>query len=198
MSISQYTVQALPSGGASLRTWLGEMKTLIAVGQHIDPTDVDDSDALHGVTELTELAARLASVRLGLLAQVDPRKAARTQRGATSTAAWLRQHGTAAGAANREVTLATALQEHTATREALAGGRITPEQAAVITTAVDRLSDVVPDAERVAAEALLLDKAGYLDPVNLRKAGVWRAAQIDPAAPGTWPRRRRRWWPSES
>ena len=111
-----------------------------------------------------------------------PARPPRTKRGATSTAAWLRQHGTAAGAANREVTLATALVKSiTATREALAGGRISPEQAAVITGAVDRLSEAVPDAEKAATEALLLDKASYLDPVNLRKAGVWRAAQIDPA-----------------
>ena len=66
----------------------------------------------------------------------------------------------------------------------MAGGRISPDQAAVITGAVDRLSDAVPDAERAATEALLLDKAAYLDPVNLRKAGVWRAAQIDPQGSG--------------
>jgi hypothetical protein len=160
------------------------MKTLIAVGQHIDPADVSDSDALEGVTELNELAARLASVRLGLLGQVDVRKAARTKRGATSTAPWLRQHGTAAGAANREVTLAGALVEHTATRAALATGRITADQAGVITTALDRLSDQVNEVEKAQTEAVLLDKASYLDPSGLRKAAVWRAVQIDPQGSG--------------
>ena len=192
MSISQYTVQALPSGGASLRAWLHDMGELVGVGAQIDPTVVSDSDALEGVTRLKQLASRLAAVELGLLAQVEARKAARTRRGATSTAAWLRQHGTAAGAANREVTLATALQEHAATREALASGRISAEQAAVITTAVDRLSDAVPDAERVATEALLLDKAGLPGPGQPAQGrGVAGRPDRPAAARGTWPGRRR-------
>src|SRR5215475_3122395 len=72
----------------------------------VDLDGVGDSAALDGVRRLSDLSARLTASRLALVAEVDRRGAARRATGATSTAAWLRTGGMAAGAAVREVQLA--------------------------------------------------------------------------------------------
>jgi hypothetical protein len=96
--------------------------------------------------------------------------------GATSTAAWLahktRQTRARCHAAAR---LAEALDErYDATREALAAGRINPDQAEAIVKAVDMLTgehDDLPPDIHARAEAHLLDLAERFDAGHLRRLG---------------------------
>ena len=89
-----------------------------------------------------------------------------------------------AGAAARQVALAGSLTEHEATRRALQTGSINPEQAQVITGALDGLSDAVGEVQRAAVEGRLLADAGRLDPGRLRKEAVAQAARVDPGGSG--------------
>ena len=127
--------------------------------------------------------SRLAAVRLGLVAAVQAAGAAKVT-GAKSTAEWLRSQGTGAGAARRQVNLAEALVEHTATRQRLAAGRCSAEQAEVVAGFLDSLSQDVPAEVRAAAEADLLQRASTLDPKGLQDAATRWAARIDPAGSG--------------
>jgi hypothetical protein len=189
MSISQLVVDAVPSGAASLPSWLDELDEVVAASSSVDVAAATDAQLLDLVLRLGSTAARLSALKLAAIAQIDTRKAARNRLGATSTAAWLRSTGTAPGAATREVTLARALDWHAPTRDALAAGAISTEQAQVITAAVDALSDAVPDAERRDAEERLLAAAAWSDPVQLRKLATAQAARVDPAGAGDLERR---------
>ena len=127
--------------------------------------------------------SRLAAVRLAVVAAVQAAGAARAT-GAKSTAEWSRAQGTGAGAARRQVYLAEALVEHAATREGLAAGRCSSEQAEVVAGFLDALSDDVSAEVRAAAEADLLERAAILDPKGLAQAATGWAARIDPAGSG--------------
>jgi hypothetical protein len=124
---------------------------------------------------LDRLGSRLAELELRVLAGAD-RNQVGDGSGATSTAAWL------AGATRQtrarcasEVRLAAALdEEFTATRAALAVGRVNPAQARVIVESVDLLTaehDDLASGTRAAAETHLLDLAGEFDAVALRRLG---------------------------
>src|SRR5947207_652828 len=159
MSISRLATAEPPPGDCALFAALDDAETAAAALLLVDATRISDPATLEGVQRLNELASRLAAAKLSLLAQVDLRRAATTRHGATSTAAWLRTTGLAAGAALREVQLAGGLTRHDATRDALASGRINPEQAAVITGALERLSGAVAPDGVTGAERRLLDNA---------------------------------------
>ena len=143
-----------------------------------------DAGQVDVVRRLTAMASRLAAVKLAVVAQVEARSAARRVTGATSTAAWLRADGMSAGAASRQVALAGSLGRHEATRSALASGHINPEQAHVITEALDRLSDAVADSDKDTVETRLLSDAARLDPGQLRKQAMAAAARVDPTGSG--------------
>ncbi len=185
MSITALPVQALPAtGGASVRAWLNDVEQVLANSGRLDVSAGTDAGLVESARRLTAVLSRVAAVKLAVLAEVDGRDAARRATGATSTAAWLRADGMSPGAAHREVRLAGALGQHEATRAAMADGRINPEQAAVITDALDGLSDTVTSADKAAVEERLLVQAGRLDPGQLRKEAVAAAARIDPTGSG--------------
>src|SRR6266702_4788865 len=157
MSITALQVQALPvSGGASVRGWLDDMERMLARTVHRDVSTDTDHALVESTRRLTAVLSRVAAVKLAVLAEVDRRDAARRTTGATSTAAWLRADGMSPGAAHREVRLAGSLLDHDATREAMQAGRINPEQAQVITDALDGLSDAVSVDDKTEVEQRLL------------------------------------------
>src|SRR6266702_514229 len=185
MSITALQVQALPEpGGASVRGWLNDMERMLARTVHLDVSTGTDAGLVESTRRLTSVLSRVNAVKLAVLAEVDRRDAARRTTGATSTAAWLRADGMSPGAAHREVRLAGALAGYEATRAAMAAGRINPEQAAVITDALDGLSDAVNVDDKTEVEERLLGQAGRLDPGQLRKEAVAAAARIDPTGSG--------------
>src|SRR6266567_2762332 len=153
MSITALQVQALPEpGGASVRGWLNDIDEVLARAGRLEVSTGTDAALVESTRRLTAVLSRVAAVKLTVLAEVDRRDAARRTTGATSTAAWLRADGMSPGAAHREVRLAGALADHDATREAMQAGRINPEQAAVITDALDALSDQVIDRDKNESE----------------------------------------------
>src|SRR6266568_1681374 len=161
MSITALQVQALPEpGGASVRGWLDDMERMLARTVHLDVSTDTDHALVQTTRRLTSVLSRVAAVKLAVVAEVDRRGAARRTTGATSTAAWLRADGMSPGAAHREVRLAGALGQHDATRAAMQAGWINPEQAAVITDALDALSDQVTERDKAAVEQRLLEQAG--------------------------------------
>src|SRR5882672_11656703 len=106
MSVTALQVESLPSGGDSLRAWLLEAEAVLGRASGVDVTGVQGVELVDAGRRLTALASRLAAVKLAVVAEVDRRSAARRVTGATSTAAWLRADGMAAGAAHREGALA--------------------------------------------------------------------------------------------
>jgi Domain of unknown function (DUF222)/HNH endonuclease len=181
MALNPLLVDALPTGSASLSAWLEEMERLADAGAQLEVDAVDGALAMRAVNRLTQIATRVAAVKLALVARVDELQAARSRVGATSTAAWLHAGGAAPGAATREVVRDSAI---TPTRDAMAAGVISPEQAQVITTAVGALSDQVVGGDREEAERRLLDAAAWSDPVQLRKLASAEAARLDPSGSG--------------
>jgi hypothetical protein len=124
---------------------------------------------------LDRLESRLAELDLRVLAAGD-RNEVGADKGATSTAAWL-AHETRQTRArcHAAVRLAGALDErYDATREALAAGRVNPDQAEVIVRAVDALTrehDDLPADIHARAEAHLLELAETFDAAQLRRLG---------------------------
>jgi len=124
---------------------------------------------------LDRVASRLAELQLRVLVAAD-RNEVGADDGATSTAAWL-AHETRQlrGRCHAAVRLAEALDErYAATREALASGRINPDQAEVVVKAVEALTrtyDDLPADIHTRAEAHMLDLAERFDAITLHRLG---------------------------
>lgn len=124
---------------------------------------------------LDRVGSRLAELNMRVLVAAD-RNDVGADSGATSAAAWL-AHGTRQTRARcaAAVRLATELDEDfTATRQALAQGRVNLEQAQVIVRAVNLLSDEyddLPPGTRDRAEEHLLDLARDFDAATLLRMG---------------------------
>jgi hypothetical protein len=137
-------------------------------------------------TSLLQLAraeARIAELRLRVLAAADRNDVA-DQTGASSTAAWL-AHETRQDrpAAHADLRLALALDGgFTATRDALAGGRVDLARARVIVRAVQQLPESVGQADRDRAEKHLVHLAGDHDATALRALGRRLSEVLDPEA----------------
>ena len=120
--------------------------------------------------ELTGLEARLAELKLRVLASADD---VALESGDRSAATWL-AHRTRSGigAALGHARLAEALDARCpGVREALMAGRVGLEQARVIVTALDELpADLDPEL-RAKAEAHLITEAGHFGPRELRRLG---------------------------
>ena len=118
------------------------------------------------------LESRLAGLRLRLVSAAEQAGTAESA-GAPNTAAWLRANTrTDRAAAGRAVKLAKALEgEFTHTAEAMAGGRVTEEQARVIVRAVQALPSNIDTAVRRQGEAHLVEQAATFDPVELARLG---------------------------
>ncbi|MEJ7831386.1 MAG: DUF222 domain-containing protein [Nocardioides sp.] len=121
---------------------------------------------------LTRLAAQVAELELRVVAHAD-RVRVGDESGATSTANWW-AHTTkmTRREAHQKVRLAHSLEDHEALRTDLANGVVLPEQAQVITEALDALpDDLVNEATLVLAEKTLLTCAGDHDAKALRVLG---------------------------
>ena len=132
------------------------------------------------VEELEALRCRLAAVQTTVLAEIDARQVPKTHLGWGSTAEWFTHlAGTHRSTGHRTVRHAGQLvDELPATHAALRAGRVSPEQAAVIADAIDRLPHK-PEL-RGRAEALLLDEATRLNATDLAKAAKHLLAVADP------------------
>lgn len=135
-----------------------------------------------GVEELQRLKGHLAALEAELLAEVDAREVARKDLAWGSTSDWythtagtFRRHG------RRTVTHARLLTgDRTATLAALRAGTVSPEQAEVIVTAIDRLPTNAHLRRR--GEQVLIEEAGRLNATDLARAGRHLHRVIDPDA----------------
>jgi hypothetical protein len=193
MSINAVAVGAPPTPsvrGVFVDALFDRFDALLDEITGVDLAGAGDSDLLRWGQRSGMGLSRLTAVKLAIVAEVQRQGAARSA-GATSAAAWLRGEGMAAGAARRQVDLAEALLEHEQTREALAKGRINSDQASVIATAMDALSQAVAPECKAEAEASLLEQAGTLDPKQLLDAAKRTASRIDPTGSGDLERQER-------
>ena len=124
--------------------------------------------------ELTRLQARVAELRLRVLVAAD-RSQVGDRDGSVSTAGWLSERTRETRAqVNADLQLAMALDDpgFATTREALAAGRSSEDQARVVVAAVEDLPDgEVSEAQRVAAQEHLVGLAQEFDPHRLRQLG---------------------------
>ncbi|MCX6397114.1 MAG: DUF222 domain-containing protein [Propionibacteriales bacterium] len=133
--------------------------------------------------ELTRAEARIAALRLRVLAEADRSRTA-FQAGAASTGQWAAGLVNADQArAHHDVGLAQGLDRRSATRQALAGGEISQEHAAVIVRADRDLPPTVTPQQRETVETDLVARARALSPSALRKAArrALAAIETDPA-----------------
>jgi len=181
MSISALSVEAVPGSGVDVRALVADIEASLRDGVSACWDGLADSEVLDLVGRIGRLGSQLAGLRLAGLAEADRRQAAR-RAGMSSTGAWLHSTGIRAGAAHRDVELAHQLEQLPATREALGEGAISPEHAAVVARTVHGMADEVGDEARAAAERMLLDQAGRMDPTDLAKEAPGVARRVDPTA----------------
>src|SRR5215216_3591517 len=124
---------------------------------------MDAAETMATIDQLAALAAQVAELQARMLAHAD-RIQLPSETGATSTANWhAHRTRTSRPVAHRAMRLATGLEEHEATRAAMAEGRLHPEQAEVILRGLTELpDDLDPDLVQ-QAEAHLIDQAGDFD-----------------------------------
>ncbi len=115
-----------------------------------------------------------------MLAEIDARQMPKKELAWGSTADWFTHlAGTTRGKGHRTVQQAPILVgERTATHAAMLAGRVSPEQAAVIVTAVDKLP--LNAAVRDHAEAVLLGEAARLNATDLGHAAKRLVELADP------------------
>ena len=124
------------------------------------------------LVDLTRLQARVAELRLRVLAAADTLDLG-AGTGCTSAAAWLATRTTVTRAqAHADLRLALALDGRLdGTREALATGALHEDQARVIVSALAELPADVGDADRLRAEEHLIGLAQGYDATVLRRFG---------------------------
>ncbi|GAB3791840.1 HNH endonuclease signature motif containing protein [Nocardioides ungokensis] len=139
-------------------------------------------ELVEAVVVAEKLRAHLAALEAGVLAEVHARGVAKQELAWGSTAEWFTHlAGTHRGTGHQTVRHAdTLVHERCATHAAMVAGRVSPEQAAVIVDAVDRLPT---DATvRADGEAFLLDAASRLNATDLAKAARRLVEVADPDA----------------
>ena len=131
----------------------------------------DPSGLASALAEVARAEARLASVKLRLVAAAEASEVA-AQDGSTDTAAWAaRAVGGNRSRAWGAVWLARRLDETChATAAALAEGRIGEEHAAVIAAATTSVPEGVTAEELAVCEEVLVGKAERMKPAALRRA----------------------------
>ena len=139
------------------------------------------SAELVGAIEQCEaLRAQLAAVEALVLAETHARKVPTSELAWASTAEWFTHlAGTHRGEGHRTVRQAAVLvTERAATHRAMLTGRVSPEQAAVILDALDKL----PHHHEVRArgEAVLLEECTRLNATDLAKAARHLVEVVDP------------------
>ncbi len=140
-------------------------------------------DDLVAAAELVEHArTALAAVQAGAIAEADQRDLATQKLHYGSTGDWLTHlGGLRKGEGRRLVARAHALSGSLATtREAMAAGTVSPEQADVIVRSIDALPSGT--AVRARGEVALLEHAGSFDATDLARTGRHLVHVVDPDA----------------
>ncbi|MFC4785819.1 DUF222 domain-containing protein [Nocardioides sp. MAHUQ-72] len=132
------------------------------------------------VAALEQVRCQVAALQAPALAEIDARGVARTELAWGSTAEWFTHlAGLHRAEGHRTVRQAAALvTDYATTHAALSRGAISPEQASVIVTAVDRLP--LDPAVRAEGEAALLAEAGRLNATDLTLVGRRLEVVVDP------------------
>src|SRR6478609_1734282 len=139
-------------------------------------------ELVEAVVVAERLRAHLAALEASVVAEVHARGVAKAELAWGSAAEWFTHlAGTHRSTGHQTVRHAdTLVNERTATHEAMVAGRVSPEQAAVIVDAIDRLPT---DATvRQDGEAFLLDAATRLNATDLAKAAKHLVEVADPDA----------------
>lgn len=131
---------------------------------------LDAAAATRLISDVDRAVSRLQAMKLVAIAVVDKANIA-AEKGMTGTAAWLAGHSRAdSAAANRDVKLATALDDGLdVTQAALAKGDLSTDHARVIAKVAAQLPESVTPAERAQIETELVAKARILEPAKLGK-----------------------------
>src|SRR6476620_10492679 len=139
-------------------------------------------ELVEAVAVAERLRAHLAAVDASVLAEVHARGVAMAELAWGSTAEWFTHlAGTHRGSGHQTVRHAdTLVHERAATHAAMTSGRVSPEQAAVIVDAIDRLP--TDPGVRQDGEAFLLDAASRLNATDLAKAAKHLVEVADPDA----------------
>ena len=139
-------------------------------------------DAEAALLSLTRVRSQLDALLMRVLRQAEA-VGAGMDTGATSTTSWW-SHATRTtrAEAHRMARLAASLDEHGEVAQALASGDLRPDQARVITDAVDDLPDEVEAWVPTEATRFLLQKAGEHDAKELRVLGRRLLEAVDPEA----------------
>lgn len=139
-----------------------------------------DDELVAVVEQVERLRCSLAAVQAGAVAEADVRGVAKSKLHYASTGDWLTHlAGLRKGEGRRMVVRAQALTGPlAATREAMAAGRVSPEQADVIVRSIEAL----PSGEvvRSRGELTLLNYAGRLDATELARSGRHLVHLVDP------------------
>ncbi|HEX4688358.1 MAG TPA: DUF222 domain-containing protein [Nocardioides sp.] len=145
-------------------------------------THQSDDDLVAAVELVEQARSALAAVQAGAVSEADHRDLGKKRLHYGSTGDWLTHlGGLRKGEGRRIVARAHALMGSlAATREALAAGRVSPEQADVIVRSVDALPSGT--AVRVRGEATLLEHAGDFDATDLARTGRHLVHVVDPDA----------------
>ncbi|GAW48172.1 MULTISPECIES: HNH endonuclease signature motif containing protein [unclassified Nocardioides] len=135
----------------------------------VDPMYMSPDQKAAALLGLSTLVDRVEELRMRVLAGAEDVAA---QQGTRDAAAWLAQRGRRdPGECRRQLRLARALAERSATAAALREGGVSLAQAEVVVRALDALPDEVDAGVCSAAEERLLEEAGRFGPRALRVMG---------------------------
>jgi hypothetical protein len=144
---------------------------------------VPEQDLLSCLDEVFTAHQRLATVLAGLVREAQ-RRGIPVGRGATGTAAWLRDRlRISASSANRLTELSTLLSARPGLAAALTAGMLTVDQAQVIAATLDALPDTGSASDPAIADkvqAELLSHAPALAPAQLRLCGRRILTHLEP------------------
>lgn len=136
----------------------------------IDPLYLSTPDKESLLVELTSVLARVAALRARVLSVAED---VALEEGSRSAGHWLsRRTRTSRREAVGDLRLGLALRDRwPRVRDAVAAGRVTWEQAAVVVRALDDLPADLDADLSAKAEAHLVGEAGHFDPKALRRIG---------------------------
>src|SRR4051812_40755220 len=176
MSISD--LHSSPSPVTVLAEVVGAVRDLDATWW----TSRSDAELVAVVEQVQAARAALAAVEAGAVAEADVRGTAKDQLAYGSTGDWgTHLGGLRKGDGRRIVARAHApTGPLTRTREAMASGRVSPEQADVVVKAVEALPSGA--AVRARGERLLIGHAGDFDATDLARTGRHLVHVVDPDA----------------
>jgi hypothetical protein len=143
---------------------------------------MDPAETTTALDQLAALGAQVSELQARLLSHADQIDLPSVS-GATSTANWhAHRTRTTRPAAHRATRLATGLETHDLTRQALANGQVHVEQAEAILHALTELpSDLDPELVN-QAQTHLLEQAAWFDAKALKHLGRHILEVVSPAA----------------